>query len=248
MKKCIKLTLIIMTLTVTALLFTSCGKDESEAKLDYYLLSDDTYMVHIDDSSAGKIIIPETHNGKPVTRLTHDHDAKYPKNATEITIPATIRTFDPTATRALMELPNLCEYEDGVTYVGNWAVACDPDKTEINIREGTVGIASHFINIYAGVPYSLKNLTIPSSVKTIADRSLEQAENLQTVIMPEGVEYIGEWAFSGCKSLTVFYLGDSYNPVQGRREWLYYSQSEPESEREKYWFYFDGHPVPWSEY
>jgi hypothetical protein len=49
----------------------------------------------------------------------------------------------------------------------------------------------------------LKEITIPSSVKEICAGAFSNCEVLETAVIPEGVEIIGDFAFGGCGNLTV---------------------------------------------
>jgi len=204
MKKTIKLLLLILTLVITALLFTGCG---GEAELEYDLQSDDTYKVYINDRSAGKVIIPDTYNGKPVTRLEYCY-SYYPANATEISLPDSLNYVNG---RALLGLTNLCEYEGGVTYVGNWAVACDPNKAEVTVREGTVGIARGFVDVNDGS--ILTKLTLPGSVRKISMMSI-CAPKLEILNLGDGVDYIGDQAFCYCRSLKEIIIPEGVEEIR----------------------------------
>ncbi|MBE6628648.1 MAG: hypothetical protein E7629_06955 [Ruminococcaceae bacterium] len=75
----------------------------------------------------------------------------------------------------------LTEVENGVSYVGNWAVACEKGVTELNLRKGTVGVA---------------------------DAAFAECA-IQSVTLPEGVKYLGLEAFSLCDKLQEVTLGEA---------------------------------------
>ena len=54
------------------------------------------------------------------------------------------------------------------------------------------------------------------SLRSIAEAAFRQCENLESVIIPEGVEEIGEQAFLGCKNLKSITLPASLRRI-GRR-------------------------------
>lgn len=64
--------------------------------------------------------------------------------------------------------------ENGVNYVGNWAVGCDKSITQMSLKEGTVGIAR---------------------------RAFENFVLLREAVFPASLERINEFAFYGCESL-----------------------------------------------
>lgn len=57
--------------------------------------------------------------------------------------------------------------EDGVTYVGNWIVACDESVAEVVCREGTIGIANGAFEDC----FYMKTITIPTSLDFIGDNA-----------------------------------------------------------------------------
>lgn len=77
----------------------------------------------------------------------------------EVQIPNGVRFI---GENAFFNCPVLTE-ENGITYVGNWAIKCDSNITEANVRAGTVGIAEDFI----GMNFATRKLYIPSSLKII---------------------------------------------------------------------------------
>ncbi len=68
----------------------------------------------------------------------------------------------------------LMENQDGINYVGKWAVGYDEDITSAEIREGTRGIA---------------------------DYAFSGNDNLSNINLPEGLMYIGNSAFDGCDNI-----------------------------------------------
>ena len=70
--------------------------------------------------------------------------------------------------------------------------------TSIVIQEGVTSIGQYaFMNCNG-----LESVTIPATVKTIADEAFRSCENLKDLLIPEGVTDIGHYAFLFCNSLT----------------------------------------------
>ena len=63
----------------------------------------------------------------------------------------------------------LQQEENGVIYVGNWAVDCDLTLSELVFREGTVGIASYACYWYANG--ELTRIGLPSSIKFLCEHA-----------------------------------------------------------------------------
>ena len=118
--------------------------------------------------------------------------------------------------------PDVVEKENGVCYVGNWAVGLVvikekrldsddldspfvsawrwkkalPESGVITIREGTVGICENaFCNS------KIQAVSLPSSLKYICSSAFSGCNNLKSISIPEGVEAIGDHAFNACEEL-----------------------------------------------
>ena len=114
--------------------------------------------------------------------------------------------------------------EDGLVYVGSvlWAYeGSTPEKTSIQVKEGTTSIYSNVFknctelvsitlpstitNIGASAfegCSSLAEITIPEAVTSIADNAFSGCSSLIEITIPEGITYLGSSAFSGCSALT----------------------------------------------
>ena len=146
------------------------------------------------------------------------------KNLKKINIPKSVNTIGNSAFFANWKdyRPDALEEENGVCYVGNWAVGLAmikeeradsddsdspfvskwrwkealPESGAITIREGTVGIcASAFWNS------EIQAVSLPSSLKYICSNAFSSCNNLKSISIPEGVEAIGDYAFNACEEL-----------------------------------------------
>lgn len=89
---------------------------------------------------------------------------------------------------------------DGTNYqvkaIGNGAFNHLWDINSVTIAEGIESIGTDGL---AGL--NITELTLPSTLKTIADYALEDNSNLKSLVIPEGVESIGNYALGWCSSL-----------------------------------------------
>jgi len=146
------------------------------------------------------------------------------KNLKKINIPKSVNSIGGDAFFDNWEeyRPDVVEKENGVCYIGNWAVGLVkikeeradsddsdspfaeawqwkaelPESSTITIREGTVGICENaFYNS------KIQAVSLPSSLKYICDSAFGSCNNLKSISIPEGVEVIGDYAFNLCEEL-----------------------------------------------
>ncbi len=88
--------------------------------------------------------------------------------------------------------------EDGVFYIGNYAVDFDDEEiTDVTIRPGTRLIADYaFVN-----GRSIKKLYLPDGLVSIGTGAFLLCSELIEVYLPESLIYVGKNAFSECSSL-----------------------------------------------
>lgn len=85
---------------------------------------------------------------------------------------------------------------NGVYYVDKWAVDSNGDIKTFVLKNDTVGIADYAFYTRS----SLENFTLPDSVVIIGRYAFAKAEKLTTFNLNK-TEVIGDYAFSGCKTL-----------------------------------------------
>jgi len=208
MKTTFKLTAFAILTLLIAMLFSGC---RGEMELKYRLLDDGTYLVSLGDTPfPGRVTIPETYRGKPVTVL--DYSGSSIIEAYDVTIPSTIKEA---SKGTLIRFKNVMEYEDGISYVCGWAIDCERGKSFVKLREGTIGIASDFLDNNPDAT----TLECPSTLRYIAKDALDSGRNLESVRLNDGLEYIGERAFYQCSSLKELVLPDSLTTLSSRSFW-----------------------------
>ena len=96
--------------------------------------------------------------------------------------------------------------EGGVKYMGNIAMYVVDTQNAAGIREGTTSIADGFNSSY------LSDFSLPTSLRRIGDYAL-RSYNLSTLLLPEGLEEIGEEAFYNNQQLTKVTLNEKLKEV-----------------------------------
>ncbi len=177
--------------------------------LEYELDSTtNTYtVVGIGTATDTHIIIPSTYLGLPVTGID-GFGFSYCANLTGMTIPDSVTAIG----SGLQYCVDLLEEENGVYYIGKWAIDCDYNATSLVLRSGTVGIATSAF-AYAE---NLTSVQLPEGLKYIGYAAFSECTALTTVNIPNSVTSIDAEMFSYCTALTSIDIPDSITSI-GRR-------------------------------
>ena len=118
------------------------------------------------------------------------------RKLTDMTLPHHITHIGPRLFGSDTSTPaenGVAEFEDGVMYSGEYALACYNKGSEVAIREGTVLMADEFF-LYAGT--ESKNVTLPGTLKYIGNSAFQHSY-IKNITLPDGLETIGDDAFMG---------------------------------------------------
>jgi len=115
-------------------------------------------------------------------------------NLEELSLPDSLTSVSNTAFDGCKQL---CETENGVTYVGNWVLCGNKSATEVTLREGTRGIAS-LAFVYCK---NLKTITLPDSLRYVCKGAFEGCSALEAFDLPIEFQCIEEQALCGCTAL-----------------------------------------------
>lgn len=123
----------------------------------------------------------------------------YCRNLREMNLPDSVAEIGNEAF-AGMPLP---KSENGVKYVGKWAVGYDSATIgeTVTFKDGTAGIGyGAFTNCK-----TITEVTVPNTVKSIGTAAFNGCTKITRVTVEQGVESFGYNAFSGCSAIKDFY-------------------------------------------
>ncbi len=152
--------------------------------LSFTLLDDGTYSVSKGGLGyANEIVIPETYEGKPVTKIAASGFSG--AICDKITIPASI------------------------TEIGAGAFSGCTSITTIELPAAIEVIPT---NAFSGCIY-LESFTVPANVKEIGDSAFQGCTSLTTFTVPEGVTTLGANVFYNCKNMKSISLPSTLRSV-----------------------------------
>ncbi len=170
---------------------------------------------------------------------------------TSITIPDSVTSIGDSAFLGCISLIDIT-IGSGVTSIGKNTFSGCSSLIRVTIPDSVESIGNDAFWACS----SLLSVTIPSGVTSIGDRAFWDCGNLKSVIISDSVTSIGRHAFDDCDELTsVYYKGteekwneiniDDANDALENAMRYYYSETEPTTDG-NYWYYDnDGNIVVW---
>ena len=174
----------LVTFAAMVVLCAVCAGAETYGDFQYSVLDDGTVEITGYNSSAEKVDIPKTIDGKSVTSIG-EIAFSYCDSLTSITIPDSVTSIGESAFNGCTSLTSIT-IPNGVTSIGGWA--------------------------FSGCT-SIKSITIPNGVTSIGYSAFEGCASLTSITIPDGVTEIGYSAFEGCTSLTSVTIPDSITKI-----------------------------------
>ena len=180
---------------------TETGQKDGEIEiLEFTQLSDGTYGL-----KAGKgvdVVIPATHEGKPVTQILSK--AFQSSSINTVTIPETVSSIGERAFSGCADLTAVT-IPDSVTSIGTSAFSGCVGLTSIEIPDSVTSIENGAFSRCTG----LTSVTIPDSVTSISDGAFCGCTGLVSITVSDSVTSIGKIAFLDCIGLTSVAIPDS---------------------------------------
>lgn len=190
----------------------------AEKWLQYDVKNGEATVVSCDKNAGGRLTIPDTYEGCPVTAIGDSAFANC-DNLNEIVIPASVTAIGESAFAHCSKLRNITlpdgltqlgdaafqgcgelksiSVPDGVRQIGDYTFMFCDSLTEVSLPDGLTAIGS---SAFVGCS-DLKEITIPNSVTTIGEAAFDNCTALTSVTVPGGVKTIAEALFYNCKSL-----------------------------------------------
>lgn len=162
-----------------------CGhKRQIEGGLIYTINEAETaYTVRGVDPEATTLVIPDTHEGKPVTAIAERAFENYTK-LSKVTIPPSITAIGVGAFGGCDALR-----EVHISDVGRWC--------GIEFADGSSNPLVYAKNLYVNGSLA-EALTVPDTVTAIGSYAFYNCASLKSIVLPAGLASIGEGAFAAC--------------------------------------------------
>lgn len=199
-----------------------CGKNHGSAvisagsqNLNYEQNSDGTYYVKsISYGGDMDIVIPETHNGKPITGIGNQAIVN---GTVSLALNSSITQIDETAFDECQTLiritvpaenPSFCSV-DGNLYSKDGRVlikyASAQPATTFALPDGVCAVRANAFRHAR----SLETIDFPTGLQSVGKEAFYGCAALKSVIFPEGVIHVGQGAFYNCWSLKSVVFPDS---------------------------------------
>ncbi len=172
-------------------------------------LEDGSYSVKVKDqyTISGRIIIPDRHNGKPVTEIPSAAFGWCDK-ITEVVIPDSVTTIGTVAFHGCSSLIKV-NIPKGVSEIPQQCFAECRHLEEVVMHDGITKID---YGAFMNCGYITK-IDIPEGLRVIGDFAFQGCSNLKSIYIPEGAELISMGCFYRCVSLTEIILPSSVKHI-----------------------------------
>ena len=177
--------------------------------LQFEMADDDTYELTglgTLDGDVTEIIIPAVKDGVKVGHINSalglgtEVDPVALENITTVVIPNNISTISANAFAGFSGLETVY-LSNEITAIPNSAFVNCPKLRDINMPESLESIGE---NAFSGT--SIRKVSFPATLQTIASRAFRNCMSLNHVDLPEDIVSIGDFAFQNCRNLNSIVL------------------------------------------
>lgn len=171
--------------------------------LTYEVIDNEVIITDCDESVTGKIVVPETIEGYPVTTIgERAFEACW--QISEVVLPDSIKEIGAEAFSQCYRLESI-NIPESVTTLRELVFGSCYSLTEVvvpdNITKVELGVFSNCMR--------LEKVILPDSLKEISDAMFNACFNLKEVVIPDTITEIGELAFFQCYSLESVVIPES---------------------------------------
>ena len=214
---------------------------EKLGDLEYQIYQNEVIIADCDPAAEGTISIPETIEGKKVTKLSSELFI-YCSKINSLEIPSSINTIPEYAFMGCTSLESI-SLPDSITNIGLGAfqdctnletVKLPPNINDLGLGGGLGGLFRNCSNLRSIViPNGIKeippstfigcknlvNIELPESIESIKGLAFAECESLRTITFPKSLETIGYNAFKYCNNLQeLIFLNN--DPPRVKKLWL----------------------------
>ena len=210
-KKIFLILLLLLNITLA-----SCGESTNQLRFDkignYYKVTG------LKNTKARKITIPSKYDGLPVYEI----DESAFENCTSlrsVILPDSIKRIEKNAFKGCKNLKKIT-LPKTINNIGECAFSNCESLERIKLPEG---INSPYFGdrpqhygwgLFSGCK-NLKEVIFPKNMPNIISRSMFSETGIETITIPNGVESIAHFAFSGCTNLTSIEIPESVTSIGG---------------------------------
>jgi hypothetical protein len=193
----------------------------------YYLNDDGNAVIDSYYGNENNLVIPSTLDGHTVVCI--DSDTFYDcENIENIQIPDSVKSIGSDAFYGTGYYNNEDNWENGVLYIGKFLIKATNMTGTYTIKNGTTVIADYafyewyqdenyddeeYNEDYIGRFSELEGVVIPSSVTYIGQSAFSSCDKLTNVTLSDGLKYIGYSAFGYCSALKSITIPNSVTTI-----------------------------------
>lgn len=225
MRKKLKCIMMLLTLTLLLPIQSHAAEKQSTYKdFTYTKYNTETkgeyIVINGYEGQEETVIIPETIDGVTVTSILDMEEYKYPEKIKKVVIPKTIDALGCTAFEKLTNLESIEVDKDNAKYYAKDGVLFSKYKKKTTLefypaaKAGDSYTVPSNVNEIAFAFWNNKNIkTLTIKAKITAIYEIANGSNIEKIVLPDSVKYVGEYAFRGCEKLKKIQFGSNVRSI-----------------------------------